>query len=201
MKILLYPLRIISEDIEFRMPHLLFHPSNGFPVIFHRTSMLIPDAALVIFSFPHMDSHRFACFYFLFDAKILFIRKRQKRETGFYFISYTCTYCQFVNHLRFNQGRIHIKTDETPHPAIHVIQLKRKIHFQIGSQLHQLFLHGNPVFGSAADRKFNACPCARSAFVQRNTSCQTLDSIDIHSLLCKNTSNCRNLASRQFASQ
>ena len=120
---------------------------------------------------------------------------------GLHLVAHTCTYGQFINHFRFNQRRVHIEANEAAHPAVHIVQLEREIHFQFGCQFHQLFLHGNTVFRSATNGKFDAGACTRFAFVQRDTSCKALDGIDIHALLCKNTGNGRYLTGRQLTPQ
>ena len=55
---------------------------------------------------------------------------------GLHLVAHTRTYGQFINYFCFNQRRVHIETNEAAHPAVHIVQLEREIHFQFGCQFH-----------------------------------------------------------------
>ena len=66
----------------------------------------------------------------------IYLTTHSTLSDGFHLIAHTSAYSQFVNYFRFNQSRIHIETDQSAHPAIHIIKLEREIHFQFARQLH-----------------------------------------------------------------
>ena len=67
-----------------------------------------------------------------------------------HFFAHSRTFGQFVDAFGLYQGRIHIKTDQSAHTSVGIVVLERTIHFQIGTELQEIGLHGREVGRCAA---------------------------------------------------
>ena len=63
-----------------------------------------------------------------------------RERDGFYFVANACTHRQLINHLRLDEGRVHIDADETPVAAEHIVFLERDINSFFAGNLKQFAL-------------------------------------------------------------
>ena len=73
-----------------------------------------------------------------------------------HFVAHSRTHGKFINHLRLNQGGIHIEADESAHTTEHIVLLEREIDTHLRREVHQLALQILSVVGITTNGKLNA---------------------------------------------
>ena len=107
------------------------------------------------------------------------------------FVINSSTLGKFINHLRLDQRRVHIKADQSTHTPKHTILLERDIHLIFIRHLHKLPLQLFPIPRGTSQRNLDTCFGNTLRLNQRDTPCETVQSINVHSLQSHFTSNCR----------